>query len=598
MKSWEDFSLEAHKNGYSKELAREFIYTAYEYRWSNGYNVIKQVISWKNVNYKELVNEIKDMFEEKGTNSAKEFMKGALKAIPLGLKDTIEANKQMKDKAQKLLNKPLKLKEVTEKNPLKYIYNRFAESEINLDKAIKEIEILEKKYGNYNKIYDNFSSTGDNLAALVYLMGMSSVRWPDKDPKFVEKLIPLLKKYDKWGFYLKRAAEHWGKGTANKVMMTISNKVKEGSSKLENKPLKLKEEVSITEKQEIDKLHGPFNFISYGEKHGYSYYLFQKFTRYYPDYVFRAGRDWANFDFQKGYDLIIKRKDALNLFRAGRDWNWGKFPKQEALEFLKMWDKQKDTGYMSYYEQALDKWPKNIKETEKAIEDIKAKSTKFPNKSLRLKESVLDDRPYVYGDKKELTLKEIIEDLFLNHPTIAWSNVGYMFSQPEKFSKDDREVLYNFLQKFPVPVKDKGYSKSYRFYDDLMKGLKPIKHAEQTIDKIKKASTKMPNKPLKLKEDVEDFETIKDKIRAYTIQFTGIPVSWIKGILEDNVKHLTKEQKNELIEVIDKVRHNILPSDYDWYMDKLELSADYHQKQIDKIKKGSKKLLPNKPLKL
>ena len=371
MKSWEDFSLEAHKNGYSKELAREFIYTAYEYHWSSGYNVIKQVISWKNVNYKELVNEIKDMFKEKNTNSAERFMRDAIEAIPMGIKDTAKMNKEMKDKAQK------------------------------------------------------FS----------------------------------------------------------------------------NKPLKLKEDVSITEKQEIDKLNSPTRLLFYGIKHGYSYYLLQKLIKHYPEYVVRAGRDWPNFDFQKGYDVIIKEKDALNLYRAGIDWNWGKFPKQQALEFLKLWGCSHNLE-RTYYERALDKWPKNIKETEKAIEEIKAKSTKLPNKPLKLKESVLDDHPYIYGDKKELTLKEIIEDLFLNRPTIAWSNVGYMLSAPEKFSKDDREALYNFLQKFPVPIEDKGYSKGYRFYDDLMRGLKPIKHAEQTIDKIKKASKKMPNKPLKLKEEI------------------------------------------------------------------------------------------------
>ena len=172
MKSWEDYSYEAHKNGYSKELAREFIYTAYEYQWSSGYNVIKQVISWKNVNYKELVNEIKDMFKEKNTNSAERFMRDAIEAIPMGIKDTAKMNKEMKDKAQK------------------------------------------------------FS----------------------------------------------------------------------------NKPLKLKEDVSITEKQEIDKLNSPTRLLFYGIKHGYSYYLLQKLIKHYPEYVVRAGRDWPNFDFQKGYE--------------------------------------------------------------------------------------------------------------------------------------------------------------------------------------------------------------------------------------------------------------------------------------------------------
>ena len=168
-----------------------------------------------------------------------------------------------------------------------------------------------------------------------------------------------------------------------KETQELNKQMKDKAQKFSNKPLKLKEDVSITEKKEIDKLNTPFKFLDYGKEHGYSYYLFQKLAKYYSDYIFRAGRDWANFDFQNGYDLIVKDKDALNLFRAGRDWNWGKFPKQEALEFLKMWDNY-NMDY-TYYEQALDKWPKNIKETEKAIEDIKKGSKKLlPNKPLKL----------------------------------------------------------------------------------------------------------------------------------------------------------------------------------------------------------------------
>jgi hypothetical protein len=171
----------------------------------------------------------------------------AKKEWPLDIEGAEEKSREIKMGSKKLPTKKLKLenvltsfiKERKEKNPLAYIYYRFCEGDISLDQAIRETEKLAEKYGHYNKIYDEAFPAGDNIESLVYLIGMSSARRLDKDPKYVEKLLPLLIKYDKSGSYVKRAADHWG-GKVADIMLAYSDKIKKASVKMPpSKKLKL-----------------------------------------------------------------------------------------------------------------------------------------------------------------------------------------------------------------------------------------------------------------------------------------------------------------------------------------------------------------------
>lgn len=86
-----------------------------------------------------------------------------------------------------------------------------------------------------------------------------------------------------------------------------------------------------------------------------------------------------NFDYEKGLDELIKKDyDGSWIYSAGSTWK--KFNYEKGLKALRK---------TSYYRDALKKWPKGIKQSQKIIDRLKSKSTKLPNKPLKL-ESMLE----------------------------------------------------------------------------------------------------------------------------------------------------------------------------------------------------------------
>jgi hypothetical protein len=86
-------------------------------------------------------------------------------------------------------------------------------------------------------------------------------------------------------------------------------------------------------------------------------------------------------------ELVFLKEETRNLllmtaekiYYAGL--NWPKFNYEKGLEALKK--------FPNYHEKALTKWPKGIKETQSTINQLKNKSSKLPEKKLKL-ESILE----------------------------------------------------------------------------------------------------------------------------------------------------------------------------------------------------------------
>jgi len=229
--NWKNFDYE---KGY-KEIIKK--------RHPNSLVLIGTYWNWNGFPRKQAIELIKQWSPNKPAEDY--YMRIIEKDWPLDIEGAEEKSREIRDKSIKLPTKKLKLEGVLKpmkpnrrKNPLIHIFYRFNEGEISLDKAIKETEELEKKYGYYNKIYDGAFLVGDNIPALIYELGYFSAKRLDKDPKYIEKLLPLLIKYDKYGNYTKKAANFWG-GKAGDIMLAYSDKIKTGSKKLPAKKFKL-----------------------------------------------------------------------------------------------------------------------------------------------------------------------------------------------------------------------------------------------------------------------------------------------------------------------------------------------------------------------
>jgi hypothetical protein len=163
----------------------------------------------------------------------------------------------------------------------------------------------------------------------------------------------------------------------------------------------------------------------------------------------------------------------------------------------------------------------------------------------------------------------------------------------DDFTKEQKEELMDI-------VNNHKHWMLPSLYDYLSNELLTIDYHQKVSNKIKNTSTKLPKKPFKLKEDIDDFEEMKDKIRAYlpsrySIR-DNIALGWVKDIINANIDELIEKQKEELMDIVNERKHWILPHMYDWLADRL-LTFNYQQKVSNQIKDTSKKL-PFKPFKL
>ena len=80
------------------------------------------------------------------------------------------------------------------------------------------------------------------------------------------------------------------------------------------------------------------------------------------DHIYWAGRDWPKFNYEKGLDALIQKDETGEcIYWAGKHWK--QFNYEKGLNALKKFPK--------YYEAALEKWPKGIKQSQEMIDELK-----------------------------------------------------------------------------------------------------------------------------------------------------------------------------------------------------------------------------------
>ena len=100
-------------------------------------------------------------------------------------------------------------------------------------------------------------------------------------------------------------------------------------------------------------------------------------------YIYDAGRFWLQFDYEKGLNALIqKNENGEWIYYAGL--NWPQFNYEKGLNTLKRFPK--------YYKKALENWPKDIKQSQEMIDELRKRSKKFESKPLKLESVILEAR--------------------------------------------------------------------------------------------------------------------------------------------------------------------------------------------------------------
>jgi hypothetical protein len=98
----------------------------------------------------------------------------------------------------------------------------------------------------------------------------------------------------------------------------------------------------------------------------------------YGEYIYYAGSNWPSFNYKKGLNELIKKNETgVYIYHAGKYWPF--FNHEKGLDALKN---------TKYYDEALKKWPKGIKDTKKITQELRNKSKKLPSKKLKLESSL------------------------------------------------------------------------------------------------------------------------------------------------------------------------------------------------------------------
>lgn len=96
-----------------------------------------------------------------------------------------------------------------------------------------------------------------------------------------------------------------------------------------------------------------FDLYKEGRQKGCSPERFEELKKADPRLILMSGKEWANFPYEEGYELL-KEKDGNGelLFRAGKYWEV--FPYEDAAEYLI----NRDVGYLARI--ILANWPIDI----------------------------------------------------------------------------------------------------------------------------------------------------------------------------------------------------------------------------------------------
>ena len=358
--------------------------------------LIDAVMKWKNkeFNWKEALEIIKDN---------KPLYKEALMIWPPGIEDVENFIKKMRKHSQKFPNKPYKLKESIEE----FNYDKYSTEHIyyaGIHGINPESDPINKNF-NWIEAFKNLVKRADedykglhsiyNTREFILMAGRD---WKDFNKQIALKILKDSGEKE----LASEGKRYWGPDIPE-TLKTI-NKMKKYSQKFPSKPYKLKEDT-----QDLSSMTSKDIYLAgtYWKQFDYEKgldALIQKNEN--GNYIYLAGIAWPQFDYEKGLDALIEKdKTGYYIYYAGKDWP--KFNYEKGLDTLIKKDKTGNYIYLAgikwpqfdyekgfkvlkkfpeYYEAALERWPKGIKETQKIIDELKKRSKKFPSKPLRLKE--------------------------------------------------------------------------------------------------------------------------------------------------------------------------------------------------------------------
>ena len=491
----------------------------------DGNQIYNAGVDWKQFNYEKGLNALIQKYKnevliylagrdwpqfnyEKGLDALKKISKhyyeNALEYWPKDIKQTQKIIDKLKKRSKKFPEKPYKLRE--------------SEKDLEHYKDWKKADLISE----FNKLLMRYK---DHVYQGMFSAGIKEkiIDFPVKHPDLTyDEAIFLIKKFS----LLKRIKNKLIDSFPKNIQQSLDaiKELKTKSIEFPSKRLSLKEVI------DLKNIDDPEKILQYGREHGYSDELFDILKRIDdPTGVFmaRATITWPQFNYERGYNEIIKQKLSFPLYIIGRYWDWMKFPYKEAIDYLKLWEKQVKSS-KHYYELALKDWPKDIKQSQEIIDELKKRSQKFENKPYKLKEdtknlsSMTPNDIYWTGKLRlqfnyEKGLDALIEKdktgYYIYSAGINWKQFNYEKGFNALIKKDKTG---NYIYLAGIYWKQFDYEKGLdalkkfpKYYEEALRDWpKGIKQSQEIIDELKKRSKKFPSKPYKLKEDTRNYSSM------------------------------------------------------------------------------------------
>ncbi len=338
-------------------------------------------------------------------------------------------------------------------------------------------------------------------------------------------------------------------GVGAKEAKYITKKIKDTAIKLPKKKLKL--ESVICEEKDLSKMNveriysAGIHWKRFDYKKGLDELIKNSKS---GSWIYYAGKNWKEFDFKKGLEGLIKKdKSGSWIYNAGVIWK--SFDYEKGLEALKN---------TKYYNSVSKYWPKGIKEIKYITKEIRDTATKLPNKKLKL-EAVLEPEDAhnlytVYYDRiipafdrmkeigfnhnlfldicefygevydhsedvsREVSALEADLDIWLNKIETD-DHIKKELDELQDKLQETEEKLSEILgktfeltmkvEKFKNFSREKALNIARKSNVDLYYGLEKIykmgvKDSEEAIEKLRKNSTKLPKKSLKLEDTLNE----------------------------------------------------------------------------------------------
>ena len=508
--NWEDFANEGYNNGFTPELAKNFLIKTYWNNWAAGSTVVKQILWWKNVDFGKLEEILEELRTAKKIE--KVFYKEALSAIPRGIKQSLEMNKETTDKSTKLPKKKLRLEaadwEKRYRNSTIVITGGYTDGHINQKEALRRTEKLFKEAKTAEMKYEIglipftliLRATTDKRRRKQ--QGGESL-FPDFDLK---ELLEALKKFNHPSYfqnYIRRLMKSDYLGIEE--MNIINSFVKGDSQKLPSKPLKLKgfkkevleglQEVKDTSKR-IKLIKIKQNYPRPVEYHkildkviedGYKFVIvdFKEVTTSIPHWIASfLFNDLLKKLMNKGGRLMLSSvsagpKEMFNFMGYGSFFNF-KSTTEEAIKAMNELMLKEDSQLQEDYLSKID-WATHM---------MLAKGF--------TKELFLDVLYYSYFDDQ---MANETGDLILHHIKVE-DHSKLLSLLTEKFVMG----IYEYLKTKSTFEGDwrKGDEDSLRDFIErvihfiIRKIPKDLKQTETAIKELKNKASKLPTKKLKL----------------------------------------------------------------------------------------------------